>query len=446
MKRLKITESQAKMISNRTNNKTLKVSKEQYKMLQEMEMRELSTEDVIAGKSVPKNSIPSNKVTKNFSKSLDSGVKKEIGKLYEDFINEVYGLNESSDSKYGKLISLMEVAGLIENGRLKKEAFKNDKNRLKEIMSKVLSEIENGCNEYRAMENMENMINEYDDYMNTSDAPWNQPDAPEEEEEDCIEASQYPLKMVYSNEEEDGVVVFHMEGKAFVHFDAYNSGEEVNDYCGQSQVGDFDAERSNNFINDKFVNGKLKVGKDPFKHILAIVTPRNLREIKKYYGNDEALMKSLVPMSETTTASSSGSFVAPLSTSKKFESNLDDELQETTTTTSVGGDSGTFAYDAPAGDGSDFWNAGNKQNKKKVNENAKTDTQYPGGGFVELDDCTKLNNNKVSQNGGCNQGDSGVVKTKGSINSVISESIFAEIAKKTGRSIKEVKAIIKRNK
>ena len=62
MKRLKITESQAKMISNRTNNKTLKVSEKQYKMLQEMEMRELSTEDVIAGKSVPKNSMPSNKV------------------------------------------------------------------------------------------------------------------------------------------------------------------------------------------------------------------------------------------------------------------------------------------------------------------------------------------------------------------------------------------------
>ena len=39
-------------------------------------------------------------------------------------------------------------------------------------------------------------------------------------------------------------------------------------------------------------------------------------------------------------------------------------IDESTTTVSVGGDSGTFAFDAPVGDGSDFWNAGNKQNKK----------------------------------------------------------------------------------
>jgi hypothetical protein len=45
---------------------------------------------------------------------------------------------------------------------------------------------------------------------------------------------------------------------------------------------------------------------------------------------------------------------------------------EATTTVSVGGDSGTFAYDAPAGDGSNFWTAGNKENKKKskINESS----------------------------------------------------------------------------
>lgn len=49
-----------------------------------------------------------------------------------------------------------------------------------------------------------------------------------------------------------------------------------------------------------------------------------------------------------------------------FEINYEKSLpvEEATTTTSVGGDSGTFAYDAPVGDGSDFWNAGNKLNKK----------------------------------------------------------------------------------
>lgn len=50
-----------------------------------------------------------------------------------------------------------------------------------------------------------------------------------------------------------------------------------------------------------------------------------------------------------------------------------------------------------------------------------TDTAYPDGGFVEFDDCVKYNNNKDAENGGCNSGDSGVVKVKKSGNkSVIS--------------------------
>ena len=198
-------------------------------------------------------------------------------------------------------------------------------------------------------------------------------------------------------------------------------------------------------------------------------------------------------------------------------------MLEATTTVSAGGDSGTFAYDAPAGDGGKFWNAGNKMNKKMplvkkggVNEStnyrsgfemnekeqleynyhtevnqmnkatsveeqqmlakrvreaakkmgvnlpkdllglqemvaregkdAKTDTQWPDGQFVEFDDCTKYNNNKVAQNGGCSTGAvDNVVKTKSSKNSVISDSsIYESIAKETGRIIGEVKTILDR--
>lgn len=126
-----------------------------------------------------------------------------------------------------------------------------------------------------------------------------------------------------------------------------------------------------------------------------------------------------------------------------FISHFSKSIGEATTTVSAGGDSGTFAYDAPVGDGNNFWHAGNKQNKKmplvkkggvneikgRTNKNAKTDTQYPDGKFVEFDDCVKYNNNKVAQNGGCSVGavDS-VVKTKGSKNSVISDaSIYEEV-------------------
>lgn len=54
-----------------------------------------------------------------------------------------------------------------------------------------------------------------------------------------------------------------------------------------------------------------------------------------------------------------------------------------------------------------------KLTKAQINllkENNLLDPAYPGGGFVEFDDCTKLNNNKVAQNGGCGVGDDGVVK------------------------------------
>ena len=80
----------------------------------------------------------------------------------------------------------------------------------------------------------------------------------------------------------------------------------------------------------------------------------------------------------------------------------------------------------------------------QVTESNLSDVAYPDGKFVEFDDCTKLNNNKDAQNGGCSTGAvDGVAKEKGSKNSVISkEALYYEIAKKTGKSEKEVETII----
>jgi hypothetical protein len=196
-----------------------------------------------------------------------------------------------------------------------------------------------------------------------------------------------------------------------------------------------------------------------------------------------------------------------------FNRNILKAMGESTTTTSVGGDSGTFAYDAPAGDGKDFWTAGNKMNKgkakktngtpivrggamvkeseklKNIKENVRvgqlykkglgrikiidikknpvtqskrvvlvkqwgdgdkreyemdpkelgswelliendnlTKTAYPNGEMISFDDCTKLNNNKVAQNGGCSQGDTGVVKLSKTKGSVVAEDFKPNIA------------------
>lgn len=82
---------------------------------------------------------------------------------------------------------------------------------------------------------------------------------------------------------------------------------------------------------------------------------------------------------------------------------------------------------------------------KTMNESDnQTKTAYPDGGFVEFDDCTKLNNNKEAINGGCSTGAiDNVVKVKKGKGSVISDdALYYEVAKRTGRTIDEVKNII----
>lgn len=76
-----------------------------------------------------------------------------------------------------------------------------------------------------------------------------------------------------------------------------------------------------------------------------------------------------------------------------------------------------------------------------------TDTAYPEGEFVELDSCVRPGNNDKNIEGGCSQGAvDGVVKTKKTGKSVISkEALYYEVAKKTGKTIEEVKNILEKS-
>jgi len=82
-----------------------------------------------------------------------------------------------------------------------------------------------------------------------------------------------------------------------------------------------------------------------------------------------------------------------------------------------------------------------------ITTKAETTPLYPKGEFPIQPDCSKPNNNKEAQNGGCNSGASSL-KTKKASGSIISPSlaenkIYETIAAKTGKSIDEVKRIIK---
>ncbi len=141
---------------------------------------------------------------------------------------------------------------------------------------------------------------------------------------------------------------------------------------------------------------------------------------------------------ETTCAGSSGAFVAPLQVEP-----MEDETPTVSETTTAG--AGNFQYDANALPG-----INRDGSFKKVKKTpAQTTTQYPNGEMVGIDKCTKLNNNKTAQNGGCSTGAvDNVVKGKKTGGSIISPSlgentIYEEVARKTGRTLDEVKEIIK---
>lgn len=115
------------------------------------------------------------------------------------------------------------------------------------------------------------------------------------------------------------------------------------------------------------------------------------------------------------------------------------DVNETLTTAGAG----NFQYDTPGGLTMDLGKSNPKSKAEKV-------PQWAGGSFVKQPECSKPNNNKAAQNGGCNSGASSLktVSSKGSINapSLGENEIYEMVSKKTGRSIDEVKSIVKGKK
>jgi len=161
----------------------------------------------------------------------------------------------------------------------------------------------------------------------------------------------------------------------------------------------------------------------------------------------EARRASADEVDEMTSAASSGAFTPAFGGGPMGAEPMKREINppvvgETTTTASAG----NFQYDANAlpGIGRNGEFKGAKKSK------AETTPQWAGGSFVKQPACSKLNNNKSAENGGCNQGASSLktVKAKGSVNapSLGENEIFEAIAKKTGKTIEEVRQIINTKK
>ncbi len=176
-----------------------------------------------------------------------------------------------------------------------------------------------------------------------------------------------------------------------------------------------------------------------------------INKLKQLKQEEEALeigvpqeLDEMTSAGSSATGGSSGPFTAPLSFGGEEEDVIKRDLppmvREMTDTSSSG------PYDANALPG--ISRDGSFKSPKKTK--AETKTQWADGGFVEFNDCTKLNN-KVS-NDGCSGGavDNvvSVRKTKGNINapSLNEMRILVTIAQKTGKTIKEIKSIIESKK
>lgn len=217
---------------------------------------------------------------------------------------------------------------------------------------------------------------------------------------------------------------------------------------------DLDMDDVSDYLNDNYSNLKTGEGVKGWESGTAelIKLDEELKNLLiSLYSKDMGLIKALQTLSEMTSSSSSGAFVGPMggNPSKKnitrgytpateinkiindedkiYGQKIDeDAIEEVTTAASSG------SYVQPA-----IWA------KDEANWAASKRTQYPGGEMVKFDPCTRLNNNKKAQQGKCSQGAvDKVVKTYKTKDSVISKNIYEEVAKKTGKTVEEVKNII----
>ncbi len=196
---------------------------------------------------------------------------------------------------------------------------------------------------------------------------------------------------------------------------------------------------------NKIVKDKLSAS-IPVTPLATKKTPEQIKKALADIRNKElGRRKEAGDVEEMTSAGgSSGVFTGPLSAPviKKDVPVIGEETIDEVTvagSAATGGSSGPYDANALPGIGR------NGEFKTPKASKAEKTPQWAGGSFVKQPDCSKLNNNKSAQSSGCNSGASSLktVKASGSVNAPsLAEGIYETIAKKTGKTIEEVKKII----
>ena len=417
--------------------KKIKITKEQYENLTKIGIIK-EGEDVItksfrrsmAGKDIRNlKYVPEEKVIfgdkLNLKKPLP-GIKNSIHEEVNSLLEYIYGLNEEFSTfwenhnlTYEDLCEALESKGYLvkKEGSYKVSKKMGDVNSVKEAISQTLSEMITPIDEdYPAGA-------EFD-----SKAPYNRGElnkmSGQKSTKKYVDLQYMNLEIAILKDLNTGeLYVFdygQMDPKIFEPYvDKYGELDSVGDIEFNDDF-DIDDEVLENYVNDNFQEMSKGEGVEDFEKNrmdLVLIDEELKDELLYLYDKDSKLVMVLEPIAESTGAASSGAYTALFSPSNQKPEEYNEKKLPPVVTETDTASVGNIGYDNPGFVGISR-DGKYPTNPKKTK--AQKNTQWAGGAFVKMDDCTKLNNNKKAQNGGCSTGAVDNVvklqKTKGNIN------------------------------
>jgi hypothetical protein len=411
--------------------KKIKITKEQYNKLvksgiitESANVVDKSFKKALAGKQVYNlKYMPEEKIEKlskfNINKPISGvrSIKEEVNNLLE----YIYGLRENFstfwenyDLTYEDLCETLESKGYLvkKEGAYKVSKKMGDAKSVKESMLETLTEM------LRPIQEDYPAGAEFD-----SRAPYNRPEPEtrrgEKPRQKFVELKySNPEIAIFSDLKTSEMYVFYYGDIDYSLLEPYADRYAYTDADGDLEYDEnfeIDDDILENYVNDNFPNLTKGVGVEDFesgKTDLVLINEELKDELLHLYDKDSRIVMVLSPIAETG-ATSSGSYVG----GNFLEPMSEDDLIKRKINEMDTADAGNIGYDNPGFVG--ISRDGKFPTNPKPTK-AQKNTQWAGGAFVEFDDCTKLNNNKKAQNGGCSTGAVNNVvklkKTKSNIN------------------------------
>ena len=436
MAKIKITKEQAIMLENLNKPKILKITESQYKAILEYEA--LGEGDGVISQISNGITNVNPKAGNEFKQNVKSetkikGIFEESEDLWKGFVNELYGLNESGNNLYEKLIKLMEACGYVENRKLSKSKFDGNKDMAKNIITSGLHKLEECGSPYMAMEHMENTYDEHLKQLQQqlTQEPTNQ--FSDEEKNAEIkrrralelqrrgETGEITPEMPIKEEDfdnsnnQDNIIGFDI-----LNYEPFKSLPDTRDEMGTPRktitlptpdgMG-LETLFSKQDFYDHEVEGPKMTHK--FKGYITQFKNANNGEEPIFYDINPDTSDGNVPNTKIRQFDNNQELNSRrelYNDVKASQLGLDEEGVDETT--SMGGSGAVFGNqggDYPVGKVNfteeKIYEALDTLKKKVTEEETEEDAlEESGGGIVEIDDCTKLNNNKEAQKGGCSTG------------------------------------------